>query len=174
VEALYEIIDLSSSTKEKLAWLTRAAQSGHPTAQHELATAYHTGLYYDLVPTDVLRSLILEYFSALSGYPLAHMGMGYRYLTGDGVPQSCEKAVTFYEFAANAALKQIEDRGYELYVDRTRLGEKVDRVSRSTELSTQVYMYLMTALYQCIFNTLYVHLYIYIHMQSRCCNITNI
>ena len=50
---------------------------------------------------------MLEYFSALAGVPEAHLGMGYRYLLGEGVPQSCEMAVQFYEFAANHAAMQV-------------------------------------------------------------------
>jgi hypothetical protein len=33
------------------------------------------------------RALFLEYMSALSGHPMANMGMGYRYMQGIGVTQ---------------------------------------------------------------------------------------
>ena len=56
----------------------------------------------------------VDYFSGLSGLPEAHMSIGYRYLKGLGVPQSCEKAVTHYEYAANFAAEQISSRGYTL------------------------------------------------------------
>lgn len=42
------------------------------------------------------------------------MSIGYRYLKGLGVPQSCEKATVHYEFAANHAAQQIASRGYAL------------------------------------------------------------
>lgn len=40
------------------------------------------------------------------------MSMGHRYLKGLGVPQSCEKAAVYYEFAANHAAEQLSARGH--------------------------------------------------------------
>ena len=48
-------------------------------AQHQLSAALYTGVGVGgLVPRDPGRSLLLEQFSALSGTPEAHLGMGYR------------------------------------------------------------------------------------------------
>jgi TPR repeat protein len=95
--------------------LLRAAHLGSPEAQHALAAAYSAGLYQGLrVPMDPGRSLAVDYFAALAGLPQAHMSTGYRYLKGLGVPQSCDKAVMHYEFAANHAAEQIQSRGYAL------------------------------------------------------------
>lgn len=66
------------------------------------------------------------------------MAMGYRYYTGNGVPQSCQKALLFYEYAANVAAAQYEDRLYEHFIDRTRLGEKIDRVAKSNGITQEV------------------------------------
>jgi hypothetical protein len=50
-------------------------------AQHQLSAALFTGVGVSgMVPRDPGRALILEQFSALSGTPEAHLGMGYRYV----------------------------------------------------------------------------------------------
>ena len=51
------------------------------------------------------------------------MSMGFRYQHGIGVPESCEKAMKYYEYAANHAVKQIEKRGFSVHGDRTKLSE---------------------------------------------------
>jgi TPR repeat protein len=103
--------------------LVRAAEKGHSGAQHTLAASYATGIHTGLVPMDASRSLILDFMSALGGDPLANMAMGYRYLNGIGVPESCEKAQVFYEYAANEAAQQISRRGYPLYSERALLSD---------------------------------------------------
>jgi hypothetical protein len=51
-------------------------------AQHQLSAALFTGIGIGgLVPRDPGRALVLEQFSALSGTPEAHLGMGYRLTT---------------------------------------------------------------------------------------------
>ena len=47
--------------------------------------------------------------------------MGYRYLHGIGVMESCEMALSFYEYAANAAAEYVGQLGYAMYQDRTLL-----------------------------------------------------
>jgi TPR repeat protein len=105
--------------------LILAASFGNPKAQHQLSIALATGIYQDsLVSMDSSRSLFLEYLSALSGYPEASLGMGYRYLYGIGVAQSCEKALPFLEFAANVAVQYIDSKnGFVPQPDRSRLSE---------------------------------------------------
>jgi TPR repeat protein len=103
--------------------LVRAAGKGHTEAQHNLAAAYATGINNGMVPMDPGRSLLLEYMAALGGDPLANMAMGYRFLNGIGVPESCEKAQVFYEYAANEAAEQIRKRGYPLYSERALLSD---------------------------------------------------
>ena len=110
-----------------LAWnaVTIAAELGQPFAQHVLATAYSTGLYGGyLVPMNAARALYLEEMAAMSGHVLANMGMGYRFLHGIVVAESCERALPHYEFAANHVLRQLESRGgVGVYVETSRLSE---------------------------------------------------
>ena len=47
--------------------------------------------------------------------------MGYRYLHGIGVMENCEIALSFYEYAANAATEYVGRWGYAFYQDRTLL-----------------------------------------------------
>jgi hypothetical protein len=75
------------------------------------------------------RALILDYFAALGGHPEAHMSMGYRYFKGLGVPQSCEKAAAYYEFAANHAAETIEKRGFALHQINTKLTNHIPWLS---------------------------------------------
>ena len=104
-----------------------AADLGIAEAQHTVATWYSTGVAAKhLVPMDAGRALLLEYLAALGGHPLAHMGMGYRYLQGVGVPQSCELALPFYEQAANHAAEVILRTGRAPSPDRLRLSEAAD------------------------------------------------
>ena len=120
--ALYELSDVlektasrsrnASAVSESFDYLFRAAALGNTEAQHRLSAAYATGIYGGaLVPVDAGRSLVLEYMSALGGNPEANMGMGYRYMHGIGVPESCDKAQIFYEYAANEAAEQIRGLG---------------------------------------------------------------
>lgn len=110
--------------------LMAAADAGHMEAQHKLAAAYGTGVYTGLVPMDAGRSLLLEMSAASSGHPEANLAMGYRYLHGIGVQQSCEHAKVYYEFAANHAYEQISQRGYALFADKSRPDEDSGAMSK--------------------------------------------
>mmetsp|Transcript_3050 Transcript_3050/g.4663 ORF Transcript_3050/g.4663 Transcript_3050/m.4663 type:complete len:591 (-) Transcript_3050:882-2654(-) len=139
IEALYELSELrTQSADEDFRLLSQAANLGHHSAQHELAVAYYTGVGHGLVPIDMGRSLVLELFSSLAGLPEAHMGMGYRYLIGEGVPESCEQALQFYEYAANEAAAQVEKRGHAVYADRSRLSDDTAAVVRTAGSSHEI------------------------------------
>jgi hypothetical protein len=125
----------ASAVSESYDYLFRAAALGHPDAQHRLAAAYATGIYGGaLVQVDAGRSLVLEYMAALGGHPEACMGMGYRYLHGIGVPESCEKAQIYYEYAANEAAEQIRALGtggaHPRYSERLKLSDVEVAVSK--------------------------------------------
>ena len=109
--------------------LVAAASRGHEDAQHKLSVALSTGIFEgSIVLMDSTRSLLLEYMAALSGHPEAAMGMGYRYSNGIGVVESCEKALLFYEIAANHAVEYFEEKnGFVAQPDRSRLSESVDQ-----------------------------------------------
>lgn len=87
---------------------------------------------------------MLSHFAALAGYSPAHMSLGYRlfsslfsfyscsrYHLGEGVPESCERALLHYEYAANEAAFQIEKRGYALPLERNRLSDDTAAAVRS-------------------------------------------
>jgi SEL1 protein len=124
--ALYHLSDLYekqiSTSSKAFEMLTVAADLGDTNALHRLSIAYATGIYMGhLVPMDGGRAIFLENMAALAGSPEANMAMGYRYLFGIGVKQSCEKAQSHYEFAANKAIEQIQERRAALHVERTLL-----------------------------------------------------
>eukprot|EP01038_Epipyxis_sp_PR26KG_P010471 gene10471-14070_t len=131
-QLLTEHSSVASHSKYKsFSLLTSSADSGNQYAQHKLSTVYATGIYNEgLVPMDAARALSLEYISALSGNPLANVGMGYRYLHGIGVTESCERALPFYEYAANFAASYIEHLGYQTFPDKLKLSEADDPNAR--------------------------------------------
>lgn len=113
-----------SSEFSYLDLLMRSADAGNGDAQHKLSVAYATGVAArDLVPMDSGRAVVLEYMSALSGNPVANMGMGFRYLNGIGVVESCERALPFYEFAANHVADLIHREGIRQQPDRFKLSQ---------------------------------------------------
>ena len=75
-------------------------------------------------------SLVLHYMSALSGNAEANIAMGYRYAEGIGVQESCAKSIQHYEYAANVAINDIEERGYQLHLEKAYLSQE-EKTSRS-------------------------------------------
>lgn len=130
-DALFELSEVlvsnygnSSAMSEGFVLLSRAARMGHVKAQHRLSIAFATGLYGSgMVPMNAGKAVLLDYMAALGGSPEAAMGMGNRYLYGIGVPENCESARNFYEFAANAAAEQIRTRGLPLHSERVKVSE---------------------------------------------------
>ena len=49
-------------------------------------------------------AIVHDYFAALGGSLAAQMALGYRYLHGYGVVSDCDKALPYYELAANQAV----------------------------------------------------------------------
>ena len=115
--------------------MQRAAELGHAQAQHRLATAYATGVLHGgdggLVPMDAGKALLLDYMATLGGSAEAHMAMGYRYSRGISVPESCERGLLHYEFAANVAVSSILKRGHPLQLEHKYLSEESKGPSRS-------------------------------------------
>ena len=68
------------------------------------------------------------------------MALGYRYLKGVGVPVNCALAVQYLELAANDAVRLIEERGFPLFSDRSRLQtlHEDGRKDGDTEVRTYV------------------------------------
>lgn len=135
VTELLNLLDEGHPVQSKYSkWdlLLASATRGNETAQHKLASALAVGIYENsLVPMDITRSLLLEYVAALSGSPEASLGMGYRYANGIGLAQSCEKALPFYEYAANIAVDYIEEsNGFVPVPDKTRLSDSLEHSFR--------------------------------------------
>jgi TPR repeat protein len=123
-QELYRLLIAHPQLRSKFSrWqlLTLNAEQGDSDAQHELAIALGSGLYLDgLVPMDAAKSLFLDYSASLSGHALANMAMGYRFMQGVGVIQSCDRALPHYEFAANLAAQYLESQVVQPSVDRIR------------------------------------------------------
>jgi TPR repeat protein len=59
--------------------------------------------------------------AALGGNEEAGMGVGYRLSRGLGAARSCDKALPYYELAANAVARTLRTRHFLLAAERTRL-----------------------------------------------------
>jgi SEL1 protein len=158
-----------------LNWLVRSARDyGFPHAQHRLAIAYVTGLYgtppplplavtalpsADAHPPDrendeegqqhpsaEATALLLEQFAAMAGDVAGSMALGYRYLYGHGTTADCDKAVLYYEIAANAAIEELERLKVLPPNERLRLSDGATRRAAAIEADKQlVDYYLHTA-----------------------------
>ena len=143
--ALYELstihqFDFDTSYSYDL--IVEAANLGHPDATHLLSTIYSTGVYNGLYSMDAGRALMLEYMAALAEHPMANMGIGYRYLNGIGVPESCETALRHYEFAANIVSNNLEQNIFSTYIDKLHLNELESAKSKGRrELDNEVIDY---------------------------------
>lgn len=99
----------------KLSWLhlMNAAKLGHPAALHKLATVSFIGYYGGYtVSTNIGLSIILDQLAAVQGYVPSHVSLGYKHAKGIGLVQSCENAISYYEYVANINDDAIKKRGY--------------------------------------------------------------
>lgn len=117
-----------SSLKSKLeAWelLQSSSNWGNREGQHLLSSAMATGIFDDglIEPMNSTEALLLEYSAALSGDPIANLGMGYRWQQGVGLSSSCERALPHLEVAANQAARQLELELFYPPLERGRLSE---------------------------------------------------
>jgi len=109
-------------------WLyAKAAKLGHPRAQLTLAVAMSSGAYAlgstqkmkalkqrmltDQNASDADVAILLEYFAAVGGNPVAAMALGWRHLHRHAVPSSCHTAMQYYEAAPDAAIEAIHRDG---------------------------------------------------------------
>ena len=70
----------------------------------------------------------------------ANIAIGHRYHKGIGVPDKCTTAINFLEIGANTAAKQIDERGYPIFNDRSHLSEQRDAKYRK-EVDHEVITY---------------------------------
>ncbi|KAI0062446.1 HCP-like protein [Artomyces pyxidatus] len=80
-----------------------AGLTGNATSQGRLGFFYSTG-YHDIVRHDLAKAQLYLTFAAHGGDKGAQMALGYKYWTGIGVVESCERAVEWYDSAAEQAM----------------------------------------------------------------------
>ncbi|CAG8554689.1 351_t:CDS:10, partial [Diversispora eburnea] len=79
-------------------------RSGNSTAQQMVGFMYATGIG-NVVPRDQGKALLYHTFAALGHDTASEMTLAYRYLSGIGVPRSCEDAVFYYKRVAEKAIE---------------------------------------------------------------------
>jgi len=79
--------------------MTHAKETGNATSQSYVAFFYSTG-YREVVPVDQAKAQLYYTFAANGGDRGAQMALGYRYWSGIGTQQSCERASFWYESAS--------------------------------------------------------------------------
>ncbi|KAH9050948.1 hypothetical protein EDB83DRAFT_2317047 [Lactarius deliciosus] len=82
---------------------SHAVITGNATSQSYLAFFYATG-YQNIVPVDQATAQLYYTFAAHGDDKAAQMALGYRYWTGIGVVENCDRAVEWYGAAAEQAM----------------------------------------------------------------------
>ncbi|KAF8270495.1 hypothetical protein EI94DRAFT_775294 [Lactarius quietus] len=82
---------------------THAAITGNATSQSFLAF-FHASGYQGIVPVDQAKAQLYYTFAAHGEDKAAQMALGYRYWTGIGVLENCDRAVEWYGAAAEQAM----------------------------------------------------------------------
>ncbi|KAG6855982.1 hypothetical protein H0H87_008662 [Tephrocybe sp. NHM501043] len=83
-----------------------AQQTGNATSQSYIAFFHSTG-YHDVVPVDQAKAQLYYTFAANGGHRGAQMALGYRYWSGIGTQESCERASVWYEAASEQVLAKL-------------------------------------------------------------------
>ena len=97
-----------------------SAQLGNATAQFRFAVLMNART--KCARGSVAEMLWLLHFSATGGHRAAQLALGYRYLHGINVRQSCESAARWYEVAANGVVDDLSRRGALPYRNRDEVG----------------------------------------------------
>ncbi|KAJ7496963.1 hypothetical protein FB451DRAFT_1120046 [Mycena latifolia] len=113
-DALYTLAQISLfppsqyfPSDPKLAYDSFAAHAsitGNATSQSFLAFFYATG-YQKVVPVDQARAQLYYTFAANGGDKGAQMALAYRYWSGIGTLEDCNRAVDWYERASEQAME---------------------------------------------------------------------
>lgn len=85
---------------------THASRTGNATSQAHIAFFYSTG-YRGVVQVDQAKAQLYYTFAANGGDKGAQMTLGYRYWSGIGTSESCERAVVWYESASEQGKSDI-------------------------------------------------------------------
>ena len=76
-----------------------AAQTGNATSQALIAFFYSTG-YKGVVSLDQAKAQLYYTFAASGGDKGAQMALGYRYWSGIGTSENCQRAMMWYGLSA--------------------------------------------------------------------------
>merc|ERR1740124_1565241 len=96
-------------------WLSRAAELEQPDALALLGFLHTTDVLRDLynftaVTHDRAAGIRLLQRGAAGGSPFANLAMGFRYMAGAGVVESCPTSGVYYEAAALSAREWLDER----------------------------------------------------------------
>jgi TPR repeat protein len=87
-------------------FVAHAAITGNATSQGFVAFFHATG-YQKIVPVDQARAQLYYTFAANGGDKGAQMALAYRYWSGIGTLDDCNRAVDWYERAAEQGMSSI-------------------------------------------------------------------
>ncbi|KAM6502505.1 hypothetical protein JOM56_002482 [Amanita muscaria] len=135
MDALYTLakVSLFPSTPQftldaKLAYdsfSAHASATGNATSQSFLAFFHATG-YRNVVPVNQAKAQLYYTFAANGGDKGAQLALGYRYWSGIGTTESCQRAMYWYENAAEQAMTKFlsgSPGGRTLPLTATRLSD---------------------------------------------------
>ncbi|KAF4563274.1 ERAD-associated protein [Pleurotus pulmonarius] len=80
-----------------------ASATGNASSQAVLGFFHSTG-YHGVVPEDQAKALLYYTFAASGGHKGAQMALGYRYWSGIGALEDCNRAMEWYEQAAEHSM----------------------------------------------------------------------
>ncbi|KAF8908028.1 hypothetical protein CPB85DRAFT_1310505 [Mucidula mucida] len=104
---------------------SHAEQTGNASSQAYLAFYYATG-YQNVVSVDQARAQLYYTFAANGGDRGAQMALGYRYWSGIGSLEDCNRAADWYEHASEQAMRKFKSGppgGLTLPATATRLSD---------------------------------------------------
>ena len=102
------VLDTKHQHKIILQYLDMAANSGNPEAHRMLGMIHSNGLLS--VDSNPSLSLLHYHHAAASGDAESASAMGFRHYHGVGVAKDCDVASVYYEYAANAAMHDMDHR----------------------------------------------------------------
>jgi TPR repeat protein len=102
------VLDTKHQHKIILQYLDMAASDGNPEAHRMLGMIHSNGLLS--VDSNPSLSLLHYHHAAASGDAESASAMGFRHYHGVGVVKDCDVASVYYEYAANAAMHDMDHR----------------------------------------------------------------
>jgi SEL1 protein len=84
-------------------FVQHAAETGNATSQAYIAFFYASG-YRNIVPADQAKAQLYYSFAANGDDRGAQLALGYRYWSGIGSKESCDRALTWYGSAAEQGM----------------------------------------------------------------------